>query len=693
MACKLARLLPLTYLSLGLSHFIPCMAQSGVPPLAQSSMAAQHLVQVAAERLQIRSEPLETAPVVGQVIRGEMLTVLEVKSDWIGVAIDSSTSQRGWIRQTWLSSEGQLALQSLMGPGPVSMAQDATGVEPPATDLSRPVSTPRLVTLGPTDPRQISAPDSRLPRETIPLPDRWRLMQALGFKFPWYDPYHQNVYKGDIPWPNAPINDLFVNIGVVSDNLLEHRTVPTPVAGGISIRPGAQDVFGGRSQSVQANTLLMSLSLTKGNTTFKPPDWEFRVSQAVQYNRVRLQEAGALNVDPSTGPHRTDHFVGTQELYADYHLRNVSSRFDFDSVRIGVQPFISDFRGFIFNDLPAGIRVFGNRDNNQYQYNLGVFKRVQKDTNSGLNDLSRQLRNDDVWVANLYRQDFPIPGFTSQWTAIHNRNREHNPYYDNNGFLVRPAYVGDMRGHDYDVTYLGYSGDGHLGWLSDVWRLNLSTSTYWVVGHDTHSPIAQKPQTISAWFHATEISRDFSWARARLHWMLTSGDKDPYDGRATGFDAIQENPQFAGADSSYFMRQGLPLIGGGGVALSGRNGLIPSLRSSKDEGQSNFQNPGLTLLGTGIDIDVLPELRVLANISHLRFNQTSMLSALRNENIRSREIGIDYSVGFQYRPYYNQHVILTGSLAVLKFGAGLTQLYGGTQDRLHSLAFNALLAY
>jgi uncharacterized protein YgiM (DUF1202 family) len=680
-------------LSLGLCHLAPSVAQTQVPVLALSSSTSQHLVQVAAQRLNVHAQPDDKAEVIGHVVRGEMLTVVEERANWLGVAISSTTERKGWVQQTWLQAEGQLALQSLMGPGPALMAEDFTGVPAPETDLSRPVSVQRVVTLPPADPRQIGAPDVRLPRESIPLPDRWRLMQALGFKFPWYDPYHQNVYKGDLPWPNAPINDLFVNIGVVSDNLLEHRSSPTPVAGGISIRPGTQDIFGGRTQSVQAHTLLLSLSLTKGNTTFKPPDWEFRISQALQYNRARVQEAGALTVDPSTGSRRTDHFVGTQELYADYHLRNVSSRFDFDSLRVGVQPFTSDFRGFIFNDLPAGIRLFGNRDNNQYQYNLGVFKRVQKDTNSGLNDLSRQLRNDDVLVANLYRQDFPIPGFTSQWTAIHNRNREHTPYYDNNGFLVRPAYLGDLRGHDYNVTYLGYSGDGHLGWLLDIWRLNLSTSTYWVVGHDSYSPIAQKPQSINAWFHATEVSRDFSWARARVHWMLTSGDKDPYDHRATGFDAIQENPQFAGADSSYFMRQGLPLIGGGGVALSGRNGLIPSLRSSKDEGQSNFQNPGLSLLGTGVDIDVMPELRLLANVSHLRFNQTSMLSALRNENIRSRDIGMDYSVGFQYRPYYNQHIVLTGSLAVLKFGAGLTQLYGGAQDRLHSLVFNALLAY
>jgi hypothetical protein len=24
-------------------------------------------------------------------------------------------------------------------------------------------------------------------------------MEALGFKHPWYDPYNQNVWKGDLP--------------------------------------------------------------------------------------------------------------------------------------------------------------------------------------------------------------------------------------------------------------------------------------------------------------------------------------------------------------------------------------------------------------------------------------------------------------------------------------------------------------
>ena len=31
------------------------------------------------------------------------------------------------------------------------------------------------------------------------MPDRWRIMQALGLKAPWFDPYHQNLLKGDLP--------------------------------------------------------------------------------------------------------------------------------------------------------------------------------------------------------------------------------------------------------------------------------------------------------------------------------------------------------------------------------------------------------------------------------------------------------------------------------------------------------------
>ena len=43
-----------------------------------------------------------------------------------------------------------------------------------------------------------------------------------------------------------------------------------------------------------------------------------------------------------------------------------------------------------------------------------LFRRLEKDTNSGLNDLNTKPRRDYLAVANAYRQDWPWLGFTSQ---------------------------------------------------------------------------------------------------------------------------------------------------------------------------------------------------------------------------------------------------------------------------------------
>ena len=75
-------------------------------------------------------------------------------------------------------------------------------------------------------------------------------------------------------------------------------------------------------------------------------------------------------------------------------------------VRVGIQPFQLDFRGFLFQDQQLGVRLFGNRDNNRFQYNLAAIWRLEKDTNSGLNNIIQTPRDD--WV--LHRQCLS-PGF------------------------------------------------------------------------------------------------------------------------------------------------------------------------------------------------------------------------------------------------------------------------------------------
>ena len=551
---------------------------------------------------------------------------------------------------------------------------------------SRPMGKPLKEEIPPIDPRRVEAPSRLDPRKTIPLPDRWRLADQLKLVTPrWLDPYNPNVLKGDRPIFGT--RDWFFNLGIVSDSLLELRRLPTGVGPQTSERAQSNDVFGSGSQSTLAQNLVLNFALIQGNTTFRPPDYEIRFVPVLNFNVNNADEVRALRIDPRSGTHRRDQHLGVQELFIDKHLRDVSERYDFDSVRAGIQPFQSDFRGLLFNDVPLGVRLFGTRANNQWQYNIGAFRRVEKDTNSGLNDIGRRLRDDDVFAFNLYRQDFPVLGFAMQGTVVHNINREDDRnQFDRNGFLVRPAAVGDMRRHRYRVTYLGVNGDGHFG------RVNITASTYAAIGRDTRGPLSQQPQDIRAAFAAVEASYDASWLRTRATLLAASGDKDPFDGKATGFDAIFENPQIAGADTSYWIRQAVPVIGGGGVALSGRNGVLPSLRSSKDQGQSNFVNPGLLLAGIGADVDVLPTLRVIGNLNYLRFLNTSSVSVLRNQGAVDREIGTDVSAAIQYRPFFNQNIVLNASVAALIPGRGLKQLYQ-TDRTQYSVLFNVLLTY
>jgi hypothetical protein len=528
-----------------------------------------------------------------------------------------------------------------------------------------------------TPPEPIENPAAVLPPQSVAtsvsvaIPDRWRILDALGRPENVFDPYNTNTLKADKPIFGE---DWFFNFGAISDTLYEPSRIPTPVSAVASTSPGSNNTFGRYGQSFFSQQEIVTASLIEGNTAFKPPDFELRITPVFNFNHTSVGELGVININPQAGTVRNDTFVGLQEAFIDYHLRNVSEYYDFDSLRVGIQPFNFDFRGFVFQDSQPGFRLFGNRDDNRWQYNLAFFNLLFKDTNSGLNDLGEGLRQDYVFAANLFRQDFPVPGFTSQIVYALNIDNEGNViHYDKNGFLVIPAQIGDDRGYNYNVSYLGINGDGHFG------RLNLTGSGYWAVGHLSHNQFSPVPNNdgahINAFFAAAEPSIDFDYVRLRLSGLFQSGDSNPQGGHATGFDSIFENPQFAGSDASYFIRQSLPYIGGGIVGLNQPNGVLADLRSSKLEGQSNFINSGLILGGFGTDTDISPELRMSTNFNFLRAAAVQPLQFLRHQQNISPNLGYDLSVAFIWRPLDTQNIIFRVSGAALIPGSGLRTIY------------------
>jgi Bacterial SH3 domain len=655
-----------------------------VPAPPAASADGRYRLQVLVPTLDVRAEPNSAAAVIAQLQESAFVDALERRDAWYRVTL--ADGRAGWVDYIAGATGPNFSVSAV--PASDVAAAAAPDAVPDDRIVQRPpMGAPLEAIIPAIDPAQVPPPQALLPRETIPVPDRWRLMEQLGLIHQrWYDPYNPNTIKGDRPVFG---DDWFVNASVISDTLFEFRQIPTPVGAQSTQNPGSDDQFGGGRQSLFNQNVIVSLSLIQGDTTFRPPDYEFRFVPVFNFNHAQVDEVRVLRVDPREGTTRNDGIVAVQELFVDKHLRNVSEQYDFDAIRVGIQPFTADFRGLLFIDQPLGIRLFGTRDNNQWQYNLGWFRRLEKDTNSGLNDITKPLRDENILVANLYRQDFMVPGFTLQGTVIYDDDREnHSVYYDNNGFLTRPAALGDEQLHSYQVTYLGVNGDGHFG------RWNLSASLYYALGTVTHDPLAQRKVDVSAGYAVAEVSRDFDWLRVRGTGIFQSGDRNPFDGQANGFDAIQENPQVAGADTSYWIRQAVPLIGGGGVALSGRNGVLASLRSSKDEGQANFVNPGLGLVGIGVDADVTPELRVIGNLNQLWFANTSSLSVLRNQGTISTSIGTDASVAVQYRPMFTQNIVLNASAAVLFPGAGLKQLYAFDGNKTqYSILLNAVLTF
>jgi hypothetical protein len=478
----------------------------------------------------------------------------------------------------------------------------------------------------------------------------------------WWDPFNQNVLKGDYPILGQ---HTFLNVTGIARSIVEPRLLPTQTTPFESTaRPFQEEFFGRPNQFFTTNYLLLSFDLFHGDASFKPVDWRLKFTPAFNFNFLDTEELAQVSPDVTKGTQRARTWFTLEEYFAEAKLFDLSPEYDFVSMRVGSQFFTSDFRGFIFSDTNRAVRLFGTASGNRDQFNLLYFRPAEKDTNSQLNTFEDRRQN--LVIANYYRQDFIWPGYTIQG-SVHYDNDLPSTRYDANKFLVRPDPVGVFQPHQVDAVYFGLTGDGHID------RYNITHAFYWVVGRDSLNPIANQAQEISAQMAAIELSYDRDWARFRASFLWASGDGNVNNRHATGFDTIFDNPNFAGGEFSFWQRQQLPLFG---VNLVQRQSLVPDLRSSKIQGQPNFVNPGLQLFNAGIDMDLTPKLRMINNANFLMFDKTNSLETFLFDGRIDREIGVDLSSGFEYRPLLSNNAILTFGVSTLIPGRGFNQVYG-----------------
>ena len=234
-------------------------------------------------------------------------------------------------------------------------------------------------------------------------PDRWNFQYP---KYTRYDPpenmpfvessgpfdsYHQNSAKGDFPIVG---NSVFANLNLQFNSNLNPREVGAGAA--------TQQLF--YNQNVVAG-----LELFKGDTVFQPKSWAIRATGVFNLNAT-------ANGSFSLGDLTQKNKPGLEEAFVEKRLAVLDPSFDFVSVRGGMQNFNSDFRGFVFDDNQLGVRLFGNAASNRHQYNLAYFSMRERDPASQLHDVSAS-RNQNVFIANYYIQDFGAKGYTAMFNV------------------------------------------------------------------------------------------------------------------------------------------------------------------------------------------------------------------------------------------------------------------------------------
>jgi hypothetical protein len=79
-----------------------------------------------------------------------------------------------------------------------------------------------------------------------------------------------------------------------------------------------------------------------------------------------------------------------------------------------------------------------------------------------------------------------------------------------------------------------------------------------------------------------------------------------------------------------------------------------------------------------MDFILTPKTKVITNANYLQFDSTKVLEAYTFQNSISRTIGVDLSVGLEYRPLLSDNIILTGGYSCLVPGNGFKDLFGTT---------------
>ena len=234
-----------------------------------------------------------------------------------------------------------------------------------------------------------------------------------------------------------------------------------------------------------------------------------------------VEESNALEPDPRLKDTRRVRkiFFLCRRLSGKFTSAILSNNYDFISSRVGIQPFVSDFRGFIFNDSNLGVRIFGNYDNNRWQYNRRRLRHAREGHLFG----PERIRYDAInrsWSRMSSVRIFLRKDTRRNSTFVANFDGA-SRHFDKNDFITRPAPIGDGARSlcpgllpRLDRRWTHRTAQHHACFLSGVRRRRFQRNR-------------RPARRINAQMAALELSIDKDWLRYKLSVFYASGDDDP----------------------------------------------------------------------------------------------------------------------------------------------------------------------
>ena len=299
--------------------------------------------------------------------------------------------------------------------------------------------------------------------------------------------------------------------------------------------------------------------------------------------------------------------------------------------------------------------------------NAVFFDNSEKNLDSAFNTF--EPRQQIVLGGNIIRQD-PLP-------CLEGMNVLAGLFWNHDEIK---SSLGNKFGLDQtDAVYFELAAEGRIGK-----QFLLSAAFIQALGEQERNSISKRDETINAQMAAIELAYQMDWFFPKISVLYASGDNNVKDGQARGFDGIFDNPQFAGAGFSYFNRENLFV---GGKRTKAAFSLYSDLHNKFND-EANFVNPGLILLNTGFDAKLTTRLTMQMNFNYYMFADTQPLEAQFKKPFIGNEIGFEPSIGFFYKPFIVDNVIITTGASALVPGSGFKDL----NNRKETL-YNSFVAF